>query len=203
MPLVIPVAHDFICPWCWIAVFQTKQLATEFDVSFDWIGYELYPENLEWPATPAPNTEPKPVSPKPKTPTRMELAYAAENMDKPTVKRPEHMRSHNAHEAVELAKLSGVQDAVIETLYRAYWEEGTEINDSEILCSLLKEFVDTAELRNAIVTRQFADKIVGFDEPAYENGVYNVPTYWIGGERYAEQPTRVLSNVIRAAMVPA
>src|SRR4051812_3806575 len=124
--MTVPVAHDFICPWCWIGIFQAKRLKSDFGVELDWLAYELFPDELEWP-TPNPSSEPTNTS-KPKTPTRMDLAWAAEQMEAPTVTRPKQMRTHNAHEAVEYAKTEGVADEFVEKLYRALWEEGKEIN---------------------------------------------------------------------------
>jgi hypothetical protein len=55
----------------------------------------------------------------------------------------------------------------------------------------------------AIKERRFEDKIIAFDEPSYATGVYNVPTFYIGGERYAEQPYGVLQQAMRKLVVPA
>lgn len=203
--MTIPVAHDFTCPWCWIAYFQVRDLKREFrDLQFDWIGYELYPETIPWP-------EPGPALPavaslRPKTPTRLELAYAAQGIERPTVIRPKQMRIHNAHEAVEFAKGEGVAGDLVDVLYRAYWEEGREIGNVAVLSELAQGIItDRTDFRRAIEERRFADRIVPFDEEAYKSGVFNVPTYWIGGERYAEQPIQALRLALKEAMelVPA
>ena len=98
--MIIPVAHDFICPWCWIGISQARRLQQEFGVQIEWLAYELLPETMEWPEPP-----PKPVveTERTKTPNRIELAYAAEGMEPPTADRPKRMRSHYAHEAAEFA----------------------------------------------------------------------------------------------------
>jgi predicted DsbA family dithiol-disulfide isomerase len=109
------------------------------------------------------------------------------------------MRTFNAHEAVEYAKTEGVQDALIEALYRAYWEEGKEINKPEVLEELAKGIVaDVPAMMYAVGAKQFKDKIVGFDDDAYAKGVFNVPTFFIGGERYAEQLYSTISNAVKA-----
>lgn len=198
----IPVAHDFICPWCWIGLFQAKRLEKEFGTEIEWLAYELFPDNLEWIVSGGPQPEPDPK--RPKTPSRLELAYAAEEMDPPTSERPYHMRTHNAHEAVEYAKTEGVGNAFLEKLYHAYWEDGANINDPEVLEQLAKGILnDIPALRKAIAEKQFADKIVGFDDPAYESGIYNVPTFIIGGERYAEHAYRTLQKAVEAEKTPS
>lgn len=196
MKLTIPIAHDFICPWCWVGLFQARRLQEEFGVELDWQGYELFPDELEWGyGTPAPPPPPN----KPPTPSRFEFLLAAENMELPRSVRPHHMRTHNAHEAVEYAKTEGAADRLVEVLYRAYWEEGQEINDPKVLKKLSKSVIqDRDAMMAAIEKRRFKDRIVGFDDAAYAAGVYNVPTFFIGTERYAEQPYRVLKAAVES-----
>ena len=75
MALTIPVAHDFICPWCWVGLFQAKRLQSEFGAQIEWRGYELFPDELAWPDYPA--AKPKPGN-RPDTPSRFDLMLAAD-----------------------------------------------------------------------------------------------------------------------------
>ena len=195
--MTIRVAHDFICPWCWVALLQARKLQREFGVTFDWVGYELFPEALEWPAPPATPPTPPPAN-RPPTLTRFEFLLAADGISMPTAERPKRMRSHNALEAVEFSKAQGKQDEFIEILYRAYWERGENINDIDVILRLAEETLsDLADLRSAIETRRFNDRIVGFDDDAYAAGVYNVPTFFINGKSLAEQPYSVLRDAVQ------
>lgn len=196
MPLRIPVAHDYMCPWCWIGLSQVKRLQEEFDVEFEWLGYELYPDWMEWPDSPP--SASKPETNRPKTPTRFDLAMAAEGLPKLSSTRPRKMRTFRTHQAAEFARDAGVFDAYNERLYRAFWEQGLNINELETLKFLAKGLIpDLDGLAAAVEERRYADRIVDFDAEAYAAGVYNVPTFWIGGERYSEQPTSVLREAIR------
>lgn len=196
MSRVIPVAHDFNCPWCWIGYFQAFDLKREFGIELDWLAYELYPDELQWPEPPPP--APVAFPDRPATPTRLELAYAAQSMDKPSSVRPKRMRTHNAHEAVELAKEQGLADDLIHRLYPAYWERGENINEPDVLIALAKGLLDPDELAEVIATRRYRDRIIGFDKAAYASGVYNVPTFFIGERRYAEESYRTLSRAMRS-----
>jgi len=198
MAAVIPVAHDFLCPWCWIGWHQTKRLSKEFRVEFDWIGHELFPEELAWPEPGEPEVE---NPDRPKTPSRLDLAYAAEGMTPPTVARPRRMRIHNALQAVEEGKAQGVADQVVEALYKAFWEEGRAIGEEDVLLEILAPIVPNVESLSATLrNRAHKHKIVPFDDEAYAAGVYNVPTFFIGGERYAEQPYSVLVRALQDSL---
>ena len=200
----VQIAHDFLCPWCWIAIKQVEELQAEFpEITFEWLAYELMPEALDWPSyAMGATTEENPN--KPKTPSRLELAYAAAGMTKPTAERPKKMRTHNALEAVEYAKTVGKGNELNDALYRAYWEEGKEINSLQVIADVAQGIIeDIDELLTAVGERKFNDKVIGFDDDAYDAGVYNVPTFFIDGERYAEQPTIVLRQAIQKAQTLA
>lgn len=194
MAITIPVAHDFICPWCWIALSQTGRLQREFDVEFDWIGYELFPAELDWPI-PSPSRTADPN--KPYTPGRLDLALAAEGLAPFTVARPHHMRSHNAHLAAEYAKTEGKGEQMVRALYEELFMRGANINDPSYLEVLARGIVeDPKAMRHAIDRDLFLDKIVHFDGQAHASGVFNVPTFFIEGKRYAEQPYAVLREAV-------
>lgn len=194
--MTIQVAHDITCPWCWIAVSQVRRMEREFGVDVEWIGYEMWPEELGWP--PAGSAVAQVATNRPKTPRRLDLAYAAEGMERPTAERPKQMRIHNALEAIEYAKTEGVAKPLIERLYEAYWLEGAAVGELDVIENVAQRIVrDIPEMIRAIEERRFASAIVPFDDEAYARGVYNVPTFFINGERYAEQPYMVLAKALR------
>ena len=194
MAITVPVAHDFICPWCYVALFQKERLEKEFDVKVEWHGYELWPENLEWPE--AKPSVPPPAN-RPPVPSRLDFILYADGLQIPKVDRPYRMRSNNAHQAAEFAKSVGVDDQYIEVLYRAFWERGENINELDVLKTLAAGLIDDLDgLETAVKTRQFHNKIVLFDDDAYNSGIYNVPTFFVGEERLAEQPYVVLREAV-------
>jgi riboflavin biosynthesis pyrimidine reductase/predicted DsbA family dithiol-disulfide isomerase len=194
MPLIVPIAHDFICPWCWVGLLQAQRLKEELGVQLEWRGFELFPDELEWPDYPS---APESLSNRPPTPSRLDFLLAADGIEMPKSNRPKKMRTHLAHEAVEFAKTLGKADALIDALYGAYWLAGVNINDLETLVDLAGPILGHTEaLKLAIVERKYKHNIVGFDDDAYEKGVYNVPTFFIGGARLAEQPYSVLRKAV-------
>ena len=66
------IAHDYLCPWCWIGLFQAKRLKEEFpNLRQDWRGFELLPESLG----PIPDYKPQPKDPN--APSRIDLSTRA------------------------------------------------------------------------------------------------------------------------------
>jgi len=198
MSLTIPVAHDFVCPWCWVALIQVRNLRAEFPVRFEWIGYELWPPELPFPE---PTPKPAPNPDRPPTPSRLEFLLHLEDITLPNVERPNRIRTTHAHQAVEFAKLSGQGDRLLESIYEAYWERGEAIHEPATILSLARLLdLDLHALEGAMANRLFRDQVIGFDDDAYASGIYNVPTITIGSIRYAEQPTKVLRQAIRSAL---
>lgn len=196
MPTIITVAHDFTCPWCWIGFFQAKRLEAEFDVQIDWRGYPLWPDVLAWPE-PGPKEEKNPN--RPEVPSRFDLALAAEGLDPITSVRPSKMRTTNPHMALEFARDCGCFAEYLEKLYVSYWVAGMDISDVDVLLRLASSLsMDKNLLKACIENRTYADRLVNFDDDAYAAGVYNVPTFFIDGVRYAEQPYKVLRDAVSA-----
>jgi riboflavin biosynthesis pyrimidine reductase/predicted DsbA family dithiol-disulfide isomerase len=194
MALTIPVAHDFNCRWCWVGLHQARRLEREFDVRIEWRGFELYPRDLDWPEA-VPQFHPPN---RPHTPDRFELLLAADGIAPPRASRPHKMRTFRAHQAVEHAKLTGDPNGLVRALYGAFWDHGMNINEPDVLRAIAAPFVDSVEqMLSAIAEDRYDDRIVKFDAPAYRQGVFNLPTFFIGDKRYAEQPY----GVLREAMV--
>lgn len=188
MPQLI-VAHDYICPWCYIGWHQGKRLTTEFPtLELIWKGYELLPEGLPYtPAPPDPDAARKPI-----TPTRFELLEAADGMRAPKRTRP-LSNSRRALEGAEFALEAGQANTYHDLVYRAYWNEDRDIADLSVLTEIAEQAgLDIAAFLAALEDRRYSDRIVEYDDPAHAAGIWNVPT-WMFPERWiAEQPYSVV-----------
>lgn len=195
--LVVSIAHDYLCPWCWVGFFQAQRLQAEFpQLVLDWQGYELLPEELG--DLPAENPHPKdPDAP----PTRFELFAEAEGV-------PLHertigiVRTHAALEGAEWVKdkFPAKFDAYNEAVYRAFWERSDDISNLDILGNLLASVgiddrADVSDFLNAVASKKYYSKIVRFDDDAYADDVTHVPTFRFRGERCAEAPYSVLRDL--------
>lgn len=192
--MTIKIAHDFVCPWCWIALLQARRLQAEFGVSIEWLPYLLGDENRE-PTGDVPKQSPWPG--RPTVPSRLDLIKLLDGVTIEDVARPLRMGTKRAHLAIEYAKRHGDADKLVECLYRAYWQAGLEIESPALLERLALPHVDDVRrMLDSIESAEFEDRIVSFDEPAYASGVFYVPTFFVGESRLAEQPYVVIRSAV-------
>ncbi|HLJ56352.1 MAG TPA: DsbA family protein [Chthonomonadaceae bacterium] len=188
----LTVAHDVVCPWCWVARRQAERLRAEFpSISYRWIGYELLPEGLPYkPAPPDPD-----AARKPRIPNRFELFLAAESAVVPKRSRGVS-NSRLALEGGEFAWEAGRQEPYLDALYHAYWEEDRDIADRSVLDDIAgSAHLDVPAFRAALEGRAYRDRIVEFDEPAHAAGVWNVATWMFPEEWIAEQTYPVIRGL--------
>lgn len=181
----IVVAHDFICPWCYIALFQTKKLTEQFGVTFDWRGFELYPPGMAVPAKAVadPNAPPPP-------PSRFDRFMEMEGILVPSP-RPAFKRSHNALMGAEWARMDvgpEAAEAYNEAVYRAYWDDCRDISRPAVLSEIAESVgLDGASLRASLAAKRYESHIVPYDDESYSVGIRNVPTFIFGtSERLSE-----------------
>ena len=188
----LTVAYDVICPWCWVGWKQAARLKQEFPtLTFRWVGYELLPAGLEYtPAPPDPN-----AAKKPRIPSRFDLLLAAEGLTLP--KRTRGLsNSRLALEGAEFAHEAGKADAYLDALYHAYWEDDQDISDKAALTEIAESAgLDVAAFITALETHAYCNRVIEYDDPAHEAGVWNVPTWMFPEEWVAEQPYSTLREM--------
>ncbi len=191
MPRLV-VAHDVICPWCWVGRIQAKRLLIEFpSLELVWKGYELLPEGMLYTPAAADPLETK----KPKTPTRFELLLAADGLVLPERTIPRSI-SRLALEGSEFALTAGKQEKYLDELYLAYWEGSKDIANIAVLIEVAEQTgLDIAQFALALDKRTFRDTVIEYDEPAHAAGIWNVPTFMFPEAWVAEQPYKVLRDM--------
>ena len=129
---------------------------------------------------------------KPRIPTRFELMLLAEGLTLPT-RKGKLCNSRRALEGGEFAWEAGRQWEYIQRLYHAYWEEDRDISDLAVLRDVAEAVgLDVPAFQEALESRAYHDRIVEFDDPAYEAGVYNVPTWKFPEGWVAETPYSIV-----------
>lgn len=198
--LSVTIAHDYLCPWCWVGFFQAKKLRAEFpQIRQIWRGYELLPEELG----PLPDFKPQPPDPE-APPSRFEAFSQAEGAAVPAGRTLGIVRTHYALEGaayaqdVEPARF----DAYNEAVYRAFWEHSEDISDLDVLGRLAEGAgLDKIEFLGAVSSKAYYDEIVRFDDDAYAADVTHVPTFLFRGERCAEAPYTTIRELAERYLI--
>jgi predicted DsbA family dithiol-disulfide isomerase len=108
----------------------------------------------------------------------------------------------DAHQLLQLGKARGIQDAVIERLYRAYFTEQRSVFERDSLVTLAGEAgLDQAEVRDVLERDAYAEAVAEDVREARALGVNGVPFFVIGG-RYGvsgAQATDVFTEALTKA----
>ncbi|MEM1361194.1 MAG: DsbA family oxidoreductase [Pseudomonadota bacterium] len=105
----------------------------------------------------------------------------------------------DAHRLIHWAEIEGAQTRVVDALFNAYFREGRDIGDREVLADI----ADSAGLDAAMVQRLFAtdadiDEIRSRDATAREMGIEGVPCFIVAGKHAVPgaQATELWTKVI-------
>jgi predicted DsbA family dithiol-disulfide isomerase len=208
----IDIWSDIICPWCYIGKRRFERALATF-AHRDAIGPgHIVHRSFQL----------NPSFPKEKTPLRrgalmskyglteaqardmdakMERTAAAEGLEY-------HLdggvtgNTFDAHRLVHLAGARGVQDQVIERLYRAYFTEQRSIFDEDSLIELGSDAgLDAAESRTALRANSYAEEVKEDIDLARTIGISGVPFFVIDGKYgiSGAQPSEVLAGALEKA----
>jgi len=93
--------------------------------------------------------------------------------------------SFDAHRMIQLAKTKGLGDEAEERLFRAYFTEGKDFGDHETLIKIGKEIgLHEDEIKSALVSDEYAEKVERDIQEATEIGVNGVP-FFVFDHKYA------------------
>ncbi len=181
----LDIISDAICPWCYIGKRQVERalptLAEEgLNFAIHWRPFQLNPEMPEAGVDRREYRLRKFGSEEriAEMDKRIVEAAAAVDLDF----HPELMRrtpnTIAAHRVIWLAGRAGVQDAVVERLFRGYFCEGADIGDAETLATLAGE----AGLARDSVTSLLAGdegkrEVLAEDASARQSGLNGVPSF--------------------------
>jgi len=105
----------------------------------------------------------------------------------------------NAHRLIHWAGIEGRQTPVVAALFVAYFKDGRDIGDVDVLADIADSAgLDAAMVRKLLQSEGDTDDIKARDEWAREKGVTGVPTF-IVGQRHAvpgAQPPELWEQVI-------
>jgi predicted DsbA family dithiol-disulfide isomerase len=183
----IDVISDTICPWCYIgkrrlerAVRLRPQIA--FDVR--WRPFQLDP------TTPAEGIDRKAYierkfgSSDKVRPIHAALLKAGEDEGIPFAfeKITRTPNTINSHRLIRWSHSMGLQDAVVELLFRRYFIDGADIGRTETLVAIAAEAGMDAELVEELMNSDADRELVEREDSlARKIGIQGVPTFFVGG----------------------
>jgi predicted DsbA family dithiol-disulfide isomerase len=209
----IDVWSDVVCPWCYVGKRRFERALADFahrdQVEVIHRSFQLDPSKPKgktqargealrrkygWSEAQATARE-----------AQMNSTAAAEGLD---FKLGSQLTGNtaDAHQLIHLAKARGVQDAVVERLFRAYFTEGRSLFDADSLVALAAEAgLDPAEARAVLDEGSYAHAVAADGHEAQALGATGVP-FFVIDNRYGvsgAQPTAVFAEVLARAWAEA
>ena len=129
----------------------------------------------------------------------METMASAEGLEYHLTEKGQTGNTLDAHRLVHLAADHGLEDTMLERLYKAYFTEQRSVFDVESLVGLAGEAgLDTTEVREALESDRYVDAVKRDLEEARVLGVSGVPFFVIDG-RYGISGAQAIEVFRRAS----
>lgn len=167
--LYLDVWSDFVCPFCYLEVPVIDQFKNTYGdaVEVRWHAFELRPEPMQ---TLDPDSD--------------ELHETWENSVYPVANErgvllrlpPVQPRSRKAFETAFFARESGRFDVVHRAIFKAYFEDGIDIGDTDALLDIAATCgIDPESLEEVLLGDEPTDAVIEDEEFAKTLGVTGVP----------------------------
>jgi predicted DsbA family dithiol-disulfide isomerase len=207
----IDIYSDTVCPWCYLGKrrFELAVAARpQYEPRVTWRPFELNPDMPADGADRAAYLAARVGTAERVAEAHAELvrqgaASGIEFRFDLVTRMPNTRRSHLL---IAHAGRSGLQSAVKERIMRAYFEQGCDIGDIEVLVRLgVEAGLGERESRSALILRSGQDGVVAAERHASVLGITGVPTfvfdgqYTISGAQEVGSLTRVFDQVAEFA----
>ena len=176
--LLIEVASDVVCPWCYIGKRRLEKalesLKGEVDVKIEWLPFQLNPGMPEGGMARADYRRQKfgSVEKGRQLDARVAQEGAGEGIAFAFDRMQRTPNTIAAHQLIDLAQKQGKGDAVVNALFRAYFEDAKDIGDAAVL----KEIADSAGVSgnpDGTIVEAVKEK----EERVRDYGISGVPTF--------------------------
>jgi len=184
-PMQIDIVSDTVCPWCFIGKRKLESaLSSRPDVAADitWRPFQLNPEMPAEGMDRASYLKAKFGGSERAEQIYMTVAEAGENAGIPFAfhlieRTPSTV---NSHRLIRWADSAGVQNQVVEILFRRYFLEGADIADHKVLVATAAEAgMDTDLVVDLLIRGADVDLIRREDTNARQMGINGVPCFII------------------------
>lgn len=208
--LQIDVVSDAVCPWCYIGKRHLEAALAELpDVAatIHWRPYQLDPTippgGLDRRAYMARKFGEERLL---DIHARLTEAGRAAGLELAFDRIKRSPNTLDAHRLIRWAWSAGRQDAVVEALFRAFFIDGEDISDREILAARAADAGMDREIVSRLLNEDAdVDAVRDEIEKARTLGVTGVPFFILGGRLGVSgaQPPEVLARAIAKALEPA
>ncbi|MBI3301734.1 MAG: DsbA family oxidoreductase [Deltaproteobacteria bacterium] len=197
----ITVFSDYICPFCYIGIETLRKVQPEVPpFTLEWKGFQIHPE---YPAAgiPAAQRIAQHGQERYAAIWRNILSLAAGiglEMSPP----PVLTNSLMALEATEYAREQGKEEAFSHAVYQAYFQQGQNIGDIDVLLSLAERTgLDPHAVQDHLKEGTYVARIQASHNEAHALGVSGVPTFVVGPAQIvgAQAPEVFVSMLKRVA----
>lgn len=200
----IDVISDTVCPWCYIGKRRLERaMRLRPQIAFDvrWRPFQLDPTTPPEGVDRKAYMERKFGSSDKIKPIHNALLKAGEDEGLPFAfeKITRTPNTINSHRLIRWSHSIGVQDAVVELLFRRYFMDGADIGQISTLIEIGTEAGMDAELVEELLNSDAdLEKVVHEDTMARKIGIQGVPTFLIGGKMLVSgaQDAEVLARAI-------
>ncbi len=177
-PLLIEIASDVICPWCYIGKRRLEKalesLKGEVEARIEWLPFQLNPDMPEQGVARADYRRAKfgSVEKGRALDARVAQEGAGEGIAFAFDRMQRTPNTVAAHKLIDLAQRQGKSGPVVDALFRAYFEEARDIGDAAVL----------AEIANAAGVDKWpegvnAPQVAEQEERVRDLGISGVPTF--------------------------
>jgi predicted DsbA family dithiol-disulfide isomerase len=201
--LLIEVASDVICPWCYIGKRRLEKaleaLKGEYDVRVEWLPFQLNPGMPEGGMARADYRRQKfgSVEKGRTLDARVAQEGAGEGIDFAFDRMQRTPNTMAAHRLIDLAQKQGKAEPAVSALFRAYFEEARDIGDAQVL----QEIAAAAGVQDWPAGAD-APHVAGQEERVRDLGISGVPTFIFNKESglSGAYPPEMLVQAIREAI---
>ncbi|HET6756368.1 MAG TPA: DsbA family protein [Burkholderiales bacterium] len=200
--LRLDVWSDYVCPFCYLEVPFIERLREEFEPGLQvyWHAFELRPEPCQRLIPMANICIASGIN--------RSIRWRQRGM---TLKLPPvQPRSRRAFELAEFARAKGRFDETHRALFKAFFEDGRDLNNIEVLLEIGAEVgLDTKHLRAALEQGTYLERVIDDERQAQELDISAVPTTKVrradaalekAGVIRGAQPYDVLKAAVERAM---
>jgi predicted DsbA family dithiol-disulfide isomerase len=205
----VEVVSDVICPWCWVGKRRLEKavalLGTDAKVIVTWRPFQLNPtmpkagiDRNEYRRAKFGSLERSQ-----ELDARLKAVGGTEGIEFHLDRIKRTPNTSDAHRLIWLAQKHGKQDAVVESLFRAYFVDGVDVGEANNLVTIAgSSGIETALAEKMLATDEGLNEVIAEEERFKAMGIDGVPGFVVNGQFLfsgAAEPQVMVEAFLQAA----